>query len=70
MTIHEIMTTPNAWQDSEVVITYQGQAEPETYTLCSDEDGFYLQGNNGVVIRHFEELGDIDVDRLQISIVY
>ena len=67
MTIHEIMTLPNSWQDAEVTVHYAFHTD--TYILCSDENGFFLKGQNGVTIREFEELGD-DVDRLQISIVY
>lgn len=72
VTINEIMTTPNAWQDSEVTVFHIGSyigSDKGTWILCSDEDGFFLCSESGVEIREFEELGD-DVDRLQISIVY
>ena len=68
MTIQEIMTLPNSWQDSEVVVYYENY-DQETYQLCSDEDGFYLQSLDGTIIRHYEDLSD-GVDRLQISIVF
>ena len=68
MTIHEIMNLPNSWQDSEVTVYYKS-CHQETYQLCSDEDGFYLQSIDGTIIRHYEDLGG-NVDRLQISIVY
>ena len=67
MTIQEIMTLPDCWQDCEVVVYYKSHHETP-YTLCSDEDGFYLTSIDGVIIREYEELGD-NVDRLQISIV-
>ena len=67
MKIQDIMTNPNLWNDTEVIVMREFTEEKQ-YTLCSDEQGFYLMDDSGIIIRDTSELGP-DFDRLGISIV-
>lgn len=67
MTIQEIMDNPNNWQDVEVTVLYNGK-ESEKFTLCSDDEGYYLLSASGIIVRHTSELGK-DFDRMSIEIV-
>ena len=64
-TIDDFLNNGSNWDDQEVI-----SDDARTFILCSDEDGFWLEGSDGKIYRTQEDLRRAGVSLLTVSLVW